>query len=239
MIIHETRPIGELVSKTHFFIHRRKDVYAMTLLATVIALVGLISNNIAVIIGAMLIAPFMGPISSIALSSILGKQKEINDSLIFGAELIVSSIILASVVTFVLSLLILVEVTPEIQARTEDRAFAIIVALLLGMAGGLSLVTAIPEIIVGVAIAVALIPPAAVVGIGLGLGDLKIMIGAALVTISNIIGLILGFLIIFMLKGVSPVERSEKIRAKRLIVKNMTILIGLAISLGAIIIYFP
>ncbi|MGH9951514.1 MAG: DUF389 domain-containing protein, partial [Nitrososphaeraceae archaeon] len=115
MIIHETRPIGELVSKTHFFIHRRKDVYAMTLLATVIALVGLISNNIAVIIGAMLIAPFMGPISSIALSSILGKQKEINDSLIFGAELIVSSIILASVVTFVLSLLIPVEVTPEIQ----------------------------------------------------------------------------------------------------------------------------
>lgn len=99
---------------------------------------------------------------------------------------------LAAVITIGLSMVISIEITPEIQSRTEERPIGIIVAVLLGIAGGL-VITAIPEIIVGVAIAVALIPPAAVSGIGIGLGSFDIAFSAFLILVSCIIGLIIGF----------------------------------------------
>ena len=203
--IKEKRPIAEeLISKTDAFSSLRKDVYVMMLISTVVALVGLISNSVAIIIGAMLISPLMSPISSIALNSVLGRPKEVKQSIIFGVKLLSSSILLATAITLVLSMIIHVEVTPEIQSRTKERPSTIIVAIMLGIAGGLALITAIPEIIVGVAIAVALVPPATVTGIGIGLGSVDIAVGAFLTLLASIIGLVIGFLIVFLLKRVRP-----------------------------------
>ena len=87
--IKEKRPIAEeLISKTDAFSSLRKDVYVMMLISTVVALVGLISNSVAIIIGAMLISPLMSPISSIALNSVLGRPKEVKQSIIFGVKLL-------------------------------------------------------------------------------------------------------------------------------------------------------
>ncbi len=233
------RPVvEELISKTDAFASRRNDVYVMVLIATVVALAGLISNNVAVIIGAMLISPLMGPISSIALNSVLGRTREIKQSLIFGAKLVSSSILLAAVITLALSMVIHIEITPEIQSRTEERPITIIVAILLGIAGGLALITAIPEIIVGVAIAVALIPPAAVTGIGLGIGSFDVAISAFLILVSSIIGLVIGFLIIFLVKRVAPRMRFEQKKSQKIVRIDIVILIGLAVMLGAIEVVF-
>ena len=210
----------------------------MVLIATVVALVGLISNSVAVIIGAMLISPLMGPISSISLNSVLGRRREIKQSLIFGAKLVSSSILLAAAITLALSMVIPIEITPEIQSRTEERPITIIVAILLGIAGGLALITAIPEIIVGVAIAVALIPPAAVTGIGIGLGSFDVAVSAFLILVSSIIGLVIGFLIIFLVKRVAPRRRFEQKISRRIVRIDIVILIGLAVMLGAIEVVF-
>jgi uncharacterized membrane protein len=99
----------------------------------------------------MLISPLMGPISSISLNSVLGRRKELKQSIFFGAKLVSSSILLAAAITLPLSMIIPIEITPEIQSRTEERPIGIIVVVLLGIAGGSALITAIPEIIVGVA----------------------------------------------------------------------------------------
>jgi uncharacterized hydrophobic protein (TIGR00341 family) len=237
--IKEKRPIAEeLIAKTDAFSSLRKDVYVMMLISTVVALVGLISNSVAIIIGAMLISPLMSPISSIALNSVLGRPKEVKQSIIFGAKLLSSSILLATAITLVLSMIIHVEVTPEIQSRTKERPSTIIVAIMLGIAGGLALITAIPEIIVGVAIAVALVPPATVTGIGIGLGSRDIAVGAFLTLFSSIIGLVIGFLIVFLLKRVRPRNYYEQKKAKQVIVINIVISIFLAALLTLIEIAF-
>jgi uncharacterized hydrophobic protein (TIGR00341 family) len=237
--IKEKRPIAEeLIAKTDAFSSLRKDVYVMMLISTVVALVGLISNSVAIIIGAMLISPLMSPISSIALNSVLGRPKEVKQSIIFGAKLLSSSILLATAITLVLSMIIHVEVTPEIQSRTKERPSTIIVAIMLGIAGGLALITAIPEIIVGVAIAVALVPPATVTGIGIGLGSRDIAVGAFLTLFSSIIGLVIGFLIVFLLKRVRPRHYYEQKKAKQVIVINIVISIFLAALLTLIEIAF-
>lgn len=230
----KTGPIEGLVAKTDAFLSRKKDIYVMILVATVVALVGLVSNNVAVIIGAMLISPLMGPISSFALNSVLGRQKRIEESLLFGAAMIASSIGLAAALTLALSAFYSIDITSEIQSRTEVNPVIIVVAVMLGVAGGLALLTSIPEIIVGVAIAVALVPPAATTGIGIGLGSAEIAGGASLVLLSNIIGMVIGFMAIFLAKGVSPRKYYEKQKAKKVLTMNIIVLVSLAIVLGVI-----
>jgi len=110
-------------------------------------------------------------------NSIVGAQ-EVKQSIIFGVRLISSSILLDTAITIVLSMIVSIEITPEILSRTKEWLSAIIVAIMLGIAGGLALITAIPEVIVGVAIAVALVPSATVTGIGIGLGSIDIAVSA-------------------------------------------------------------
>ncbi len=237
--INNKKPIEELISKTDSFFSKKNDVYMMALLATTISLVGLITDSVAVIIGSMLISPLIGPISSIALNTALGRRKETAKSVRFLFIMIVSSILLSSAIAFGLSFVMEIQNTDEIQSRTSARALWIIVALILGVSGGLSLLTSIREIIAGVAIAVALIPPAAVVGIGFGTGSADIAINSFLVLASNIIGLITGFLVVFLIKEIKPRRFQQQWEAKRIIKRNMVILIALASILGSIIRYFP
>ncbi|MDP8906374.1 MAG: TIGR00341 family protein, partial [Thermoproteota archaeon] len=233
------RPIVEdLISKTDAYASRRNDIHIMVLIATVAALVGLISNSVAVIIGAMLISPLMGPFSSIALNSALGRRKEIKGTLVFSAKLVSSSILLAAAITLALHIVIPIEITPEIQSRTEEHPVGIVVAVLLGVAGGLAMITAIPEIIVGVAIAAALIPPAAVTGIGIGIGSFDVAFSAFLIFTSNTIGLVIGFMIIFLVKRIAPRMYPEKKKAGRVVKVNISILIGLAAVLAAMELIF-
>jgi uncharacterized hydrophobic protein (TIGR00341 family) len=234
----KTGPIEGLVAKTDAFLSRKKDIYIMILVATVVALVGLVSNNVAVIIGAMLISPLMGPISSFALNSVLGRQKRIEESLLFGIVMLGSSIGLAAALTLALSLFYPIEITSEIQLRTEVSPIIIVVAVMLGVAGGLALLTSIPEIIVGVAIAVALVPPATAAGIGVGLRSIDIAAGASLVLLSNIIGMVIGFMVIFLAKGISPRKYYEKQKAKRVLTINIIVLMLLAVALGVIEVLF-
>jgi uncharacterized hydrophobic protein (TIGR00271 family) len=150
-----------------------------------------------------------------------------------------SSILLSSAIAFGLSLVMEIKNTDEIQSRTSARALWILVALILGVSGGLSLLTSIREIIAGVAIAVALIPPATVVGIGIGTGSTDVAFNSFLVLASNIVGLITGFIVVFLIKEIKPRKFQEQWEAKRIVKRNMVILIALASALGFIIRYFP
>lgn len=231
-------PIEGLVTRTDAFLSRKMDSYWMILVATVIAFVGLVSNNVAVIIGAMLISPLMGPIASIALNSVLGREKQIRKSMIFGSQMILSSIGLAAALAAILMLFYPIQPTPEILSRTEVSPILIVVAVMLGIAGGLAMLTSIPEIIVGVAIAVALVPPATTAGIGIGIGSTDIAGSAALVLLSNIIGMVIGFMVVFLLKGISPRKYYEKQKAREVLRMNILVLVTLAAALGAIEVLF-
>ena len=222
--------IESLISKTDAFLKRKTDLYFMVLISTIIALVGLISDNVAVIIGAMLISPLLSPITSISLNSILGRQKQINQSIIYIIELLASSILLAMLITFILSYFMDIEITKEIMLRTDPQPTDILIAVILGMAGGIALLAVLPEIIVGVAIAVALIPPSVVSGLGLGLMNIDIAFNAFRLLIDNVVGMILGMTLIFIVKGISPRRYYEKQRAKGVAIKATLALISLAVA---------
>jgi len=89
------------------------------------------------------------------------------------------------------------------------------IGLILGLAGGLALVTAVPEILVGVGVASALLPPAAVAGIGLALMNNGLFFGALILTMVYLVGLELGCTIMLRVKGVRPRKFYQKVEARK------------------------
>ncbi len=158
----------------------------MVTLACGIALLGLLQNSVAVIIGAMLISPLMGPIIALGMSlatfDFIAMRRALK-ALAVGVALalaIAIGIVLVSP---------LQEATPEILGRTEPTLFDLLVAVLSGIAGAYATITRKGETIVGVAIATALMPPLAVVGFGIATGSAEIAGGAAFLFMTNLLAI--------------------------------------------------
>jgi len=158
----------------------------MIVMACGIAILGLLQNSAAVIIGAMLISPLMAPIVALGFSLCLLDYEEMRRSLLtLGAGVVLALGIAALVVT----LSPLREATPEILARTQPTLFDLLVAVFSGLAGGYAVVQGRGETIVGVAIATALMPPLAVTGYGLATGQLGIAMGSGFLFMTNLLAI--------------------------------------------------
>lgn len=172
-----------------------------------IATFGLVENSPAVIIGAMLISPLMGPIMGTGLALAIG-------DLYLGAKallnLVVSIAASIAISGFLVWLLPFHSATSEIIARTNPNLLDLGIALLSGLAGSVVVsrgsgegVTALP----GVAIAVALMPPLCAVGFGLGSGiNLDIMGGAGLLFLTNLVAIVASAFLVFLLVGLKTAE---------------------------------
>jgi len=187
--------------------------YALELLLSAgIATLGLVLNSPAVVIGAMLISPLMGPIlaAGLALAAAdlyLGVKSLIN---------IVLSVAVAVLFSALLVWMLPFQVpTSEILARTRPNLLDLGVALFSGLAGSLVVcrggggggVTALP----GVAIAVALMPPLCTVGFGVGAGmNWAIISGAGLLFLTNLAAIIASaFLVFYIIRMDSPELRMK------------------------------
>lgn len=165
---------------------RQFDVvyFAMLVLSSLISLLGLLLNSPAVVIGAMLISPLMGPILACGLALTaadwnIGKKAARNVALSVAEAIVITAL--------ATRLSPLREVTPEILARTNPNLMDLLIALFSGIAGTLALgsrKTAM-TILPGVAIATALIPPLATVGYGIGTAQSTIASGALMLFLTN------------------------------------------------------
>ncbi|HVA93995.1 MAG TPA: TIGR00341 family protein [Candidatus Dormibacteraeota bacterium] len=164
-----------------------------------IAILGLIINSPAVVIGAMLISPLMGPIIATGLAIALG-----DFYLGFKAttNVVLSILVSISFAALITAVLPFRTATPEILARIQPTILDLAIAILSGMAGAIVVcrgargggVTALP----GVAIAVALMPPLAVVGFGVGIGwDWPIIRGGSLLFVTNLVAIVLSSFLVF------------------------------------------
>jgi uncharacterized membrane protein len=106
----------------------------------------------------------------------------------------------------------------ELMSRTEAGLDSIALALASGAAAALSLTTGLPSVLVGVMVAVALLPPAAALGLMLGDGNINSAIGASLLLAVNIVCVNLASKIVFYLKNIHPRTWLEKEKAKRAMV---------------------
>ena len=175
--------------------------FIMVILSCTVATYGLLSNSTAVVIGAMLIAPLMGPI----LGGALGISTHSNDLLKLSAKAealgAVTAVVLAAVLTLILPR---TDLTPEIMARTTPTILDLVIALASGAAGTYAICMK-PQgaTLPGVAIATALMPPLCVVGIGLAKQDFGVMSGALLLFLANMIAINVAAIALFTLAGFS------------------------------------
>lgn len=177
--------------------------FFMLTVANLIALMGLITNSAAVIIGAMLISPLMGPILSSGFAFITGDVGIGRKALKKVSYSVAITIIIAAFFTYLSPLQ---EVTSEIAARTRPNLYDLIIAVLAGTAGAVAICTkkSYITIVTGVAIATAVIPPLSVAGFGLGIGRLSIALGGFLLFFTNFVAIILATCIVFYIHGFRP-----------------------------------
>ena len=180
----------------------------MLSLSTIIATLGLLSNSAAVIIGAMIVAPLMGPIIGMAYSTAMGNRKLLRRS----SFTVFKGILLTIVVSWIVASIIgLDTVDTEILSRIKPTLIDFGIAMAAGAAGAFantrrSISSAIP----GVAIAVALVPPLSVVGIGMAQGSGSIALGALLLFLTNLICIIFFGSLVFLFQSYGNIERAKK-----------------------------
>ncbi len=179
------------------------DFLILVFLSTLVTAIGLITNNLAVIIGAMVIAPLLGPNLALSFGITLGDKNMVKQAL------------KANAIGFGLTLglsLAMGFITPpenfitshEFLQRTDVGFGGIILALASGAAAVLSLTSGVSSTMVGVMVAVALMPPTVTMGIAAGAGLMEQAYGAALLLAINIICVNLSAKAVFTLKGIKP-----------------------------------
>jgi uncharacterized hydrophobic protein (TIGR00341 family) len=188
------------------------NYFWLVIFSTVVAAIGLIEDNVAVVIGAMVIAPLLGPNIALAFGAALGDRVLVLRSL----QTNFSGLALALGFTYVIGLLWPASMTSaELMARTDVGAAGIVLALVSGAAGVLSLTTGVSSTLVGVMVAVALLPPTATLGLMLASGNYKHALGAGLLLAVNVVCVNLAAKLVFLFKGVKPRTWLEKQKARQ------------------------
>ncbi len=175
---------------------------ALLILATLLASLGLFIDSASVIIGAMLLAPLMQPIVSLSM----GILRQDTMLMRTGAKTIAYGVLATLFTAALLALLLPFErLTPEMQGRLAPTLLDLFVAIVSGIAAAyVKNNEKIASSLAGVAIAVALVPPIAVAGIGLGWGAWHIFAMAFLLFATNLAGIVLSAALTFMVLGFSP-----------------------------------
>ena len=202
---------------------------AMNVAAALIAGFGLMENSPAVIIGAMLIAMLFGPIVGIAMGlaeadlSLLGRALR--------AEVVGAVCVVAVGFLIGLSTRHLV-IGSEILNRTAPGLLDLLIALVGGLAGGFTFLSAsLSSVVVGVAIATALVPPLTTCGILLARGLPEGAIGAFLLFLANFSAIAFGAMTVFLLAGYRPAAmvKANKVLVPR--ISSVVLVLGLAFHL--------
>ena len=204
----------------------------LVVLSTIVAAIGLLTDNVAVVIGAMVIAPLLGPNLAFALGTALGNRKLMLKAVRTNAVGIAMTVALSVLIGVVWQEGYAAE---ELVARTRVGYDGIALALASGAAAVLSLTAGVSATLVGVMVAVALMPPAATVGIMLGAGEPGEALGAFLLLAVNVVCVNLAAQTVFVLKGIQPRTWWEK-EASRAAVVTYFLMWGLFLAALALLI---
>lgn len=179
--------------------------------SAVVACIGLATDDTVALIGAMVIAPLLGPNVGLALATTLGDLDLGRKALKSG----VAGIGLSFLIAFAYGSFLDVPDSPAIADRVAPSMFSVALALASGVAGGLAFTSGVPASLIGVMVAVALLPPLATGGMLLGDGQVDRSSGAFLLLGVNLVAVNLAGVATFLTQGIRPVWSSEKEKARR------------------------
>ncbi len=207
----------------------------MIVLSAIVAAIGLIKDNVAVIIGAMVIAPLLGPNVALSFATTVGDGPLGRNAL----RTNMVGIFIAFAVSFVLGYLLVIDPgIREIASRTVVSYADIILALASGVAAALSITTGAPAVLIGVMVSVALMPPLVVFGLLLGSGNIMLSMQALELVAINLICINLAGVCTFLFQGVRPLNWWEASRAKKATRSAIIVWISLLILLTLLLLRF-
>ncbi len=184
------------------------EYYILLVLSCIIATLGLLQNSAAVVIGAMIVAPLMGPILGFSAGIMWGSGRDVIEAvttLIKGALLV---LLITSLTAFLLPY---VELNDQIMSRARPGLMDIVIAIASGFVGSYAYVNnKISSTIPGVAISVALMPPLCTAGIGIGIMNWTTAFGGLMLFAVNLVGISLAAVIVFYTVRLSPNAYSDE-----------------------------
>ncbi len=208
-----------------------KVYFALASLSTVVAAIGIVNNNVAVVIGAMVIAPLLGPVIAMSLATILGDL----DLARLSVKALAGGVLLALGISIVMGYFFQVEPNvPWLANRAQVGLENVFLALAAGFAGALAFSAGVSAALVGVMVAVALLPPLVTMGLLLGSGLVKLAGVVLIIFLINVLCISLAGVISFWIQGIRPSTGWEADRARkatRLAIGICSFLLALLIAL--------
>ncbi|MHA6720105.1 DUF389 domain-containing protein [Sphingomonas sp. RS6] len=205
----------------------------MTMMSAGIAVLGLLLSSPAVVIGAMLISPLMGPILGLGFALALFDFAELRRA---GTAFAIGSAVAVLFTALIVVFSPLKAPTAEILARTRPNLFDLLVALFAALAGTFAIIRGRGDTIVGVAIATALMPPLAVVGYGLATWNMAVLGGSLALFVTNFLTIALAATIMARIYGFGHFLSSQQswTQTAVLLLAFVAMSVPLAYSLGQI-----
>jgi uncharacterized hydrophobic protein (TIGR00341 family) len=209
----------------------------MTLISTVVATAGLLVDSPAVVVGSMVIAPLIGPAMATSVGTVVGDEELFDRGVrlqvlggvlaVAGAALFAFAVRWSGVVPLTASEVFTIG---EVRERLSPDVLSLAVALGAGVAGALSLSTGVSSALVGVMIAAALVPPTAVVGIGIAWGRPSAVVGSAVLVLVNFVAVNLVALAVLWRQGYRPERWFRLDEARSATLKRIAVLaVGLVV----------
>jgi uncharacterized hydrophobic protein (TIGR00341 family) len=224
--------IEELYQKMTRVSKLSKEYLVMAVLASFVAGIGLLKNDMAVIIGSMVIAPLLRPNMALSLATTLA------DSALAKKAAYTNIVGFTLVLTIGIIMGIIMEVDPstaQIASRSNVSHYYIFIALATGVAGAYSITTGVAEALVGVMVAVALLPPLVAAGLLYGAQQWVDATGALLLCMVNIVSINLTSILTFIFQGIQPREWWEAKKARKSVKIAVAVWITLLLLLAVLI----
>jgi uncharacterized hydrophobic protein (TIGR00341 family) len=216
----------------------------MTVISAVIATAGLLLDSPATVVGSMVIAPLIGPAMSAAIGTVVDDEEMFRRGVRMQVIGVVVAVGAATAFAFAIRTLALVPpgIDPlelaEVSERLAPNVLVLVVAIGAGVAGIVSLMTGVSAALVGVMIAVALIPPAAAVGIGIAFRIPRLVIGAGVIVAVNVLSINLSALVMLWYEGYRPQRWFREDDARAAFLKRAAVLFAaialLSVFLGGV-----
>ncbi|MFW5955821.1 MAG: TIGR00341 family protein [Halorhabdus sp.] len=234
----------ELTSKAADLAPATWSYVSLTVVSAVIATAGLLLDSPAIIVGSMVIAPLIGPAMAASVGTVVNDDKLFRRSVGLQVAGLVLAVVSAAVFAFLVRNMFLIppgmDVTniPAVRERLLPDFLSLVVALGAGVAGVVSLSTGVSTALVGVMIAVALIPPAATVGIGIAWGLPAVSLGSGVLTLVNVLSINLAALAVLWYLGYRPTHWFREDVARASTIKRVAALAAaiavLSVFLGGV-----
>lgn len=181
---------------------KKSAFWIMLLLSGVIAVCGIATDSTATVIGAMIVAPLSTPILGFGLGIVIGRLELVRRSAVLILGGVVAVIVVGVVIAQMLPNPDGVLSNSQVLGRTSPAVADLIAALATGLVGAVAITRRdVADVLPGVAIAISLVPPLAVVGVCLGSGAYSLAVGALILFVSNVVAMVVTAVLVFRLAG--------------------------------------